>query len=68
MCGAVEFTGSIVVASGANKKVRLELTQAQSRSIPIGEFQFVVRAELGTTRWTLVDALWTSKKEITVGG
>lgn len=61
--GDVSFAGSVVTPSGANKKVRLELTSAESLNIPDGELNFVVRATLsGGNVVTLVDGTWISKK------
>jgi len=54
-----EFAGS-VVAPAAPAEVRLELTAAQTTSIPAGRHIFQVIATVGTDIFTLVAATWTS--------
>lgn len=64
----VSFTGSVVIPSGANKRVRLELTAEQSLTIPAGTLDFVVRAVLANDNVvTLVDGIWISHRQLIVG-
>jgi hypothetical protein len=46
--GTTTFTGSVVVATGITKRVRLELTAAQSNSLARGRYDYDVEAILGS--------------------
>jgi hypothetical protein len=66
--GDVSFSGTVITATGANKKVGIELTAAQTLTIPEGRIPFVVVATLTSGRVvTLVDAYWTSVRRLIVG-
>jgi hypothetical protein len=66
--GDVSFAGSVIVATGAGKKVGLELTSAQSATIPQGKLDFVVIATLASgNQVTLLEGTWTSKRRLAVG-
>lgn len=77
--GVVEFTGVVITATGTTKKVGVELTSAQTASIPANTFpghDFQVRAIIaGGVSATLVatnkpgneNAKWTSVEKIEVG-
>jgi len=64
--GVGSFTGSVVTPTGAGQKVRLELTRAQTLTIPADQHSFEVRATqsvaLGSDVITLVEGTWTCIK------
>lgn len=65
--GAGSFAGSVVTATGTGKKVRLELTDVQTLTIPAGWHQFQVIATLsGGNVVTLVEGNWLSKERLIV--
>lgn len=59
IAGGLTFTGSVVTPTGT-KKVRLELTAAQSATIPAGKHRFQIVATVSTDVFTLVADQWTS--------
>jgi hypothetical protein len=62
---ALELAGSVVTATGASKKVRVELTRNQSAAIRAGRHPYQVIATLtDDTVITLVEAAWTSKRRV----
>ncbi len=63
--GVASFTGSVVVATGTNKKVRLELTRTQSASIKAGVHPFrVIATQTDADVATLVRGSWTSNRAL----
>lgn len=69
--GGPELTGEVVTATGAGKKVRQELTAADSEAIPIGNPRFQVWAEWEEDDpdpefyFPLVEGKWNSKAKCT---
>ena len=62
---ALELVGSVVTATGASKKVRVELTDVQSAAIRVGVHRFQVIATLSDDDViTLVEANWTSRRRL----
>jgi hypothetical protein len=57
---AVQFSGSVVTPTGT-AKVRLELTSAQSATIPAKRHNFQVVATVAGKDYTLVEASWVSR-------
>jgi len=60
-----QFAGSVVSPAGPGI-VRLELTTAQSATIPVGRHKFQVVATIGSQAFTLVAASWVSYLRETV--
>lgn len=51
---SIEFTGAVVIATGASKKIRVEMTAAQTQELPSGQHAFTIRATKGGNVATLV--------------
>lgn len=69
--GEAEFDGSVITATGAGKKVRLELESADSLGIDVGQYRFQVWAEWDAVegppavlahKHCLVEGNWMSHK------
>lgn len=64
--GSLTVTGSVVTPSGANQKVRVELTAVQTGALALGTFRYDVEATLSTGRKvTLVIDACTVQAQVT---
>lgn len=62
----IDGVGSFVGAVVAADKCRLELTTADTETIPAGRYQFQVVATLGNMVATIVEASWVSRNRTEV--